>query len=164
MARMANMRLNMLRQGEMGVNAINRAIKHAAIQRADHGLPGEAVALKCANTGVYEVDKMIECTGKFLEFPGESPKGNLDAEAAAAITAGNPGKLYVGEPYGTHVWCENEGAFVFVGSGGTHGVNILLLLLGAYEEISPELDENDPMAQMLSNMFPPQQGLVLPKY
>ena len=163
MARLANQRLNMLRNGDMGTNAVNSTIQRIAIKHHP-GLLTNASILQTAETGTRNLEAASAAIAEFVEarLSGSSAR-NLDKEAAAAIS-GNITMPYVGEPNGTHVWCEETETYVFVGSGGTHGINLLALLLGDYDEdeAEPRYDHPDPITSMTPNTSVIQQKTLAP--
>lgn len=74
-------------------------------------------------------------------------QAKLDAKESkviAQIREGTSGMAYVGAPYGTHVWDPIEGEFIFVGSGGTHGSPLLLLLIDPNNEDETQIE--NPLA------------------
>jgi len=88
----------------------------------------EASILKTAEGIQQMIQAQIQPMIEFMQDKVHATK----LEALASILSGN--LPYVGEPYGTHMWDPVQEVFVFVGSGGTHGINLLMLLLGPTEE------------------------------
>ncbi|MCL2616091.1 MAG: hypothetical protein FWD96_00440 [Defluviitaleaceae bacterium] len=110
-------------------------------QEADHHLMNEACILKTAESVTHQIRDMLS---EIFELT----QARLDAsklEMLASIKEGN--MAYVGYPNGTHVWCPVDEVFTFVGSGGTHGVCIIMLLLGLLEDSDETRAENPEAAR-----------------